>query len=259
MRTALTIAGSDSGGGAGIQADLRTFQSLGVFGTSAITAVTAQNTLGVRAIQALDAAIVAAQIDAVAEDFALAAVKIGMLANTEIVHSVARAIDRHRLAPVVLDPVMVAKGGDALLSSDAVDAIRIELIPRAAIVTPNLPEAEVLTGGKIAGQSGMLAAAAKLLQMGARAVVIKGGHLDGEAADLLMSAGMTLGLAAPRMATAHTHGTGCTFAAAIAARLALGDDVEAAVRFAKDYVHRAIQLAPGLGHGHGPLGTPNQR
>jgi hydroxymethylpyrimidine/phosphomethylpyrimidine kinase len=257
MRTALTIAGSDSGGGAGIQADLRTFQALGVFGTSAITAITAQNTLGVRAVQAIDARLVAAQIDAVAEDFTLAATKIGMLANAEIVRTVAAAIDRHRLQPVVLDPVMIAKGGDALLSPDAVEAVQRELIPRATIITPNLTEAEALTGRSILTIGGMREAAADLIRAGARAVVIKGGHLEGPAIDLFADAHSSEELSAPRVLTPHTHGTGCTFASAIAARLALGDDLISAVRVAKAYVHRAIALAPGLGHGHGPLGIPD--
>jgi hydroxymethylpyrimidine/phosphomethylpyrimidine kinase len=258
MRTALTIAGSDSSGGAGIQADLRTFQAFGVFGASAITAVTAQNTLGVRAIQAVGAALVAAQIDAVAEDYTLAAVKIGMLANAEIVMTVAAAIDRHRLQPVVLDPVMIAKGGDALLAPDAVAALRRELILRATIVTPNLTEAEALTGRSITTVAGMREAAADLMRAGARAVVITGGHLDGPAVDLFADAHSSEEMTAPRLRTAHTHGTGCTFASAIAARLALGDDLVSAVRAAKAYVHRAIELAPGLGRGQGPLGTPDR-
>ena len=257
MRTALTIAGSDSGGGAGIQADLRTFQALGVFGASAITAITAQNTLGVRAVQALDPALVSAQIDAVAEDFTLAAVKIGMLANVEIVRAVAAAIDRHRLQPVVLDPVMVGTGGRTLLSPDAVASLRDELIPRATLITPNLTEAEALTGGTIRTVADMRDAAARLVRAGARAVVIKGGHLDGPAIDLFADAHSSEELTAPRLNTPHTHGTGCTFASAIAARLALGDDLVSAVRAAKAYVHRAIAAAPGLGHGHGPLGIPD--
>ncbi|TAK12718.1 MAG: bifunctional hydroxymethylpyrimidine kinase/phosphomethylpyrimidine kinase [Acidobacteria bacterium] len=257
MRTVLTIAGSDSGGGAGIQADLRTFQALGVFGTSAITAITAQNTLGVRAVHAVDASMVAAQIDAVAEDFTIAATKIGMLANAAIVRAVAAALDRHTLEPVVLDPVMIAKGGDALLAGDAVAALRSELLPRAAVLTPNIPEAEVLTGLTITSVAAMREAAAHLLRAGARAVVIKGGHLEGPAIDLFVDARSSEELRAPRLETAHTHGTGCTFASAIAARLALGDDLLAAVRAAKAYVHRAIERAPGLGHGHGPLGTPD--
>lgn len=265
MQTVLTIAGSDSGGGAGIQADLRTFQALGVFGTSALTAVTAQNTEGVRAIAVMTPEMVSAQIDAVAEDFTLAAVKIGMLANAGIVHVVAAAIDRHQLRPVVLDPVMIAKGGDALLADgpdgpadSAIGALRSALIPRAVILTPNIPEAEVLTGRHIATVDDMRAAAADLLRAGARAVVIKGGHLEGAAIDLFVDAARSETLSAPRVETPHTHGTGCTFASAIAARLALGDELLVAVRNAKAYVYRAIQLAPGLGHGHGPLGTPDK-
>jgi hydroxymethylpyrimidine/phosphomethylpyrimidine kinase len=256
MRTALTIAGSDSGGGAGIQADLRTFQALGVYGLSAITAVTAQNTLGVAAVQAIDPRIVAQQIDAVATDFTISAVKIGMLANAAIVQAVASSLDRHQLQPTVLDPVMIAKGGDALLADDAVAALRTELMPRASIITPNIPEAETLTGRSITSVADMRAAAADLLRSGARAVVIKGGHLDGPAIDLFVDAHSSEELSAPRLDTVHTHGTGCTFASAIAARLALGDDLVSAVRAAKAYVHRAIELAPGLGHGHGPLGIP---
>jgi hydroxymethylpyrimidine/phosphomethylpyrimidine kinase len=256
MQTVLTIAGSDSGGGAGIQADLRTFQALGVFGTSALTAVTAQNTCGVRAVVAMSPEMVAAQIDAVAEDFTLAAVKIGMLANAGIVRAVASAIDRHALRPVVLDPVMLAKGGDALLDADAVDALRADLIARATVLTPNIPEAEVLTGQRIVTLADMRAAAAALIRQGARAVVIKGGHLDGPAIDLFATAEVSEDLTAPRLDTPHTHGTGCTFASAIAARLALGDDLLSAVRHAKAYVYRAIQCAPALGHGHGPLGIP---
>jgi hydroxymethylpyrimidine/phosphomethylpyrimidine kinase len=251
---ALTIAGSDSGGGAGIQADLRTFAAFGVFGTSAVTAITAQNTTGVRAVRMLDAAIVAAQIDAVAEDFPVGAVKIGMLGNAAIARAVADALDRHRLSPVVLDPVMVAKGGDALLAADAVATVIEALLPRATIVTPNLPEAEAMTGLRIADLSGMEAAGAALLSMGAPAVVVKGGHLDGDAVDLFMDGARIEPLRAPRIATPHTHGTGCTFASAIAAGLALGRPLFDAVTEAKAYVGRAIARAPGLGHGHGPLG-----
>ena len=184
MQTALTIAGSDSGGGAGIQADLRTFQAHGVFGTSAITAVTAQNTLGVRAIQVLDPAIVLAQIEAVADDFSVAATKIGMLASAEIIRVVAAALGRQHLGPIVLDPVMVAKGGDSLLAADAVSALRDILMPRATLLTPNIPEAEALTGMRITSVREMRTAAATLLSSGAQAVVVKGGHLDGPAVDV---------------------------------------------------------------------------
>lgn len=254
MQTALTIAGSDSGGGAGIQADLRTFQAHGVFGTSAITAVTAQNTMGVRAVVALSPAMVIAQIDAVADDFSLAATKIGMLANADIITVVAAALGRHHLGPVVIDPVMVAKGGDSLLADDAVAALRDVLLPRATLITPNIPEAEALTGIRIATVADMRAAAQQLLATGAQAVVIKGGHLDGPATDVYADRFGIEELTAPRIASTHTHGTGCTFSSAVAARLALGDPLKQAVREAKTYVRRAIERAPHLGHGHGPLG-----
>ncbi len=254
MQTALTIAGSDSGGGAGIQADLRTFQAHGVFGTSAITAVTAQNTKGVWAVQALDSAMVVSQIDAIADDFAVAATKIGMLANAEIIRVVAAALGRYHLGPIILDPVMVAKGGDALLAADAVATLRDVLLPRATLVAPNSPEAEVLTGMRITTVTDMRAAATALLRTGVQAVVVKGGHLDGPAVDVYADGFGIEEFSAPRINTTHTHGTGCTFSAAIAARMALGDDLKTAVRGAKGYVLRAIERAPELGHGHGPLG-----
>jgi hydroxymethylpyrimidine/phosphomethylpyrimidine kinase len=254
MQTALTIAGSDSGGGAGIQADLRTFQAHGVFGTSALTAITAQNTLGVRAVQALEPSMVVAQIEAVAEDFTVAATKIGMLANADIIRAVGQALDRFTLGPVVLDPVMVAKGGDSLLAEDAVHALRTILMPRATIVTPNIPEAESLTGMRIATVADMRAAALALLGTGVRAVVVKGGHLDGEAVDVYADRDGVTELSAHRIHSTHTHGTGCTFASAVAARLALGAPLMEAVRGAKAYVLTAIERAPHLGHGHGPLG-----
>lgn len=254
MQTALTIAGSDSGGGAGIQADLRTFQAHGVFGTSAITAVTAQNTLGVRAVEALSPEMVIAQIEAVADDFSIAATKIGMLANAAIIKVVAAALGRYHLGPVVIDPVMVAKGGDSLLADDAVAALRDILLPRATLITPNIPEAEALTGIRIATVADMRVAAQKLLSTGAQAVVIKGGHLDGPATDVYADGFGIEELTAARIISTHTHGTGCTFSSAVAARLALGDPLKQAVRSAKTYVLRAIERAPNLGHGHGPLG-----
>ncbi len=254
MQTALTIAGSDSGGGAGIQADLRTFQALGVFGTSAVTAITAQNTLGVRGVTILDPAVVTAQIDAVAEDFNIAATKIGMLANAEIIQAVAAALTRHRLSPIVLDPVMVAKGGDPLLAASAVDALRQVLMPMATLITPNVPEAEVLTGATITNVAGMRAAAIALLSSGAQAVLVKGGHLSGDAVDVFADASGITELTSRRVDSIHTHGTGCTSSAAAAAYLALGDPLRVAVERAKAYVTRAIERAPGLGHGHGPLG-----
>ena len=262
MRTALTIAVSDSGGGAGIQADLKTFAAFGVFGTSAITAITAQNTRGVTAIQALDPALVVAQIDAVVSDLGADATKIGMLANTAIVEAVARALAGHKLRHIVLDPVMVAKGGDHLLESPAVDALRTMLVPMATVLTPNVPEAEVLTGLTITSVAGLREATARLVKMGARSVVVKGGHLTldtGRAVDVWSDGTRYVELDSERIATPHTHGTGCTFSSAVAAGLALGHDVEAAVREAKAYVTGAIRHAPGLGHGHGPLDHGWQR
>ena len=256
MRTALTIAGSDSGGGAGIQADLKTFAAFGVFGTSAITAITAQNTLGVTAVQALDPALVVAQIDAVVSDLGTDATKIGMLANSAIIEAVAHALVRHDLRLVVLDPVMVAKGGDHLLDPSSVQALCTLLLPLASVLTPNVPEAEVLTGLTITSIGGLREAAARLVGMGARTVVVKGGHLplsSGRAVDIWHDGTHYVELDAERIATPHTHGTGCTFSSAVAAGLALGHDVETSVRDAKTYVTGAIRHAPGLGHGHGPL------
>jgi hydroxymethylpyrimidine/phosphomethylpyrimidine kinase len=254
MRTALTIAGSDSGGGAGIQADLRTFTAHGVFGTSAITAITAQNTLGVSRVLALPADLVVAQIDAVVGDLGADAVKIGMVANAEIASAIAAAIARHRLERVVLDPVMVAKGGAHLLSPDAVSVVRGELMPRAVVTTANVPEAEALTGRVIEDVTGLREAARALVAAGAPAALVKGGHLAGPAIDVLYDGATFTALESERIDTQHTHGTGCTFAAAIAARLALGATLIDAARAAKAYVTHAIRHAPGLGHGHGPLG-----
>ena len=255
MRTALTIAGSDSGGGAGIQADLRTFTAHGVHGTTAITAITAQNTLGVTAVLALPPDIVVAQIDAVVTDLGADVVKIGMLANAAIAAAVADALVRHRLSPVVLDPVMVAKGGAALLDEAAVAVLRSRLFPLATIVTANVPEAEALTGVSVTDVASSRRAASAMVEAGAGAAVVKGGHLPGDAIDVLFDGTTFTEFAGPRIATPHTHGTGCTFAAAIAARLALGASLVDAVRAAKAYVTRAIERAPGLGHGHGPLGV----
>jgi len=253
MVVALTIAGSDSGGGAGIQADLKTFAAHGVFGTSAITAITAQNTRGVSAVTALDPALVVAQIDAVATDLRPRATKIGMLANAAIINAVADAITRHQLTNVVLDPVMVAKGGDHLLEAAAVAALRDVLLPLADVLTPNMPEAEVLTGLTIRSVDDMKQAAARLITLGARAVIVKGGHLDGAATDIWHDGTRWIEISTPRIDTIHTHGTGCTFSSAIAAGLANDLDIEAAIRQAKDYVTGAIAHAPGLGGGHGPL------
>lgn len=254
MVVALTIAGSDSGGGAGIQADLKTFAAHGVYGTCAITAVTAQNTRGVTAVQALDPAMVRAQIDAVAVDLTPQATKIGMLANAAIVEEVAAALAAHQLPHVVLDPVMVAKGGDHLLAPAAVAALRDQLLPLAAVVTPNAPEAEVLTGLTIRTVQDQREAAVRLIALGARSAVVKGGHLAGLATDVWYDGARTVELSVERLDTRHTHGTGCTFSSAIASGLALGLDIETAIRRAKAYVTGAIRHAPGLGAGHGPLG-----
>lgn len=253
MRTALTIAGSDSGGGAGIQADLKTFAAFGVYGTSVVTAITAQNTRGVIAARAIEPDMVVAQINAVTSDFAVDATKIGMLANARIITAVADAIRRLALPAVVLDPVMVAKGGDHLLEQSAVTALRDELIPLATVLTPNVPEAEALTGMTIKSLAQQRDAAARLVDMGARVVVVKGGHLSGRAVDVWHSGTKVIELDAERIATQHTHGTGCTFSSAVAACLALGQTPEEAARRAKEYVTGAIRHAPGLGHGHGPL------
>ncbi|MBK1614691.1 bifunctional hydroxymethylpyrimidine kinase/phosphomethylpyrimidine kinase [Rubrivivax gelatinosus] len=253
----LIIAGSDSGGGAGIQADLKAVSALGAYGMTAITALTAQNTLGVRAIHGVPPAMLRAQIDAVAEDIGADAVKIGMLHAPEIVHAVAAALDAHRLAPVVLDPVMISTSGSRLLEPDAVQALVGELFPRALLVTPNLDEAAFLTGRSLVSTDDMAGAADELLARGAPAVLIKGGHLPGdEVADLLAWAdGRRLWLRAPRIASANTHGTGCTLSSAIAARLALGDALEDAVRAAHAYVRLALAAGAAVrtGAGGGPL------
>jgi len=252
---ALTIAGSDSGGGAGIQADLKTFHQLGVYGTSAVTLVTAQNTLGVQRVDLLPAAAVTAQIDAVAADLRPAAVKTGALGAAPVVEAVAAASLRHQLRPLVVDPVMISKHGDPLLASDAVDALRRALLPRATLLTPNLPEAAALLGGgALEREADIEAAARALAALGPAAVLVKGGHGTGpEVADLLFADGACLWLRSPRIATRHTHGTGCTYSAAITARLARGDDLASAVRTAKEWLARAIASAPGLGAGHGPV------
>ena len=251
---ALTIAGSDSGGGAGIQADLKTFHRYGVFGTSAITAVTAQNTLGVADWVALPAPFVRRQIDAVVADLRPAATKSGMLGTVDVVDAVAGAVREHRLIPFVLDPVMVATSGDPLVDAAAVDAIRDRLIPLAQLVTPNLDEVAVLLGTRPRGEDEMARAAEWIaMELGAHAALVKGGHLDGnEVVDVLFD-GTTRVWRHARVATTSTHGTGCTLSSAIAARLALGDSLRDAVDTALAFVHRAIESAPGLGGGHGPL------
>ena len=253
VRTALTIAGSDSGGGAGIQADLKTFSALGVFGMSALTAITAQNTLGVTAVHEIPPEIVAAQIDAVVTDIGADAVKTGMIASTAIIEVVAAKIQEYGLSTLVVDPVMVATSGDRLLREDAVTALRTRLIPLAMVVTPNLPEAGVLVGREIASLDAMREAAREIVGLGARSVMVKGGHLAGDAIDLFYDGSSFQELPARRIETTSTHGTGCTLASAIAALLAKGEPLEQAIVQAKAYVTAAIERAYPIGHGHGPV------
>ena len=258
MRTALTIAGSDSGGGAGIQADLKTFAAHGVYGTSAITAVTAQNTLGVTAWSAMPADLVTAQIEAVVGDIGADAVKVGMLGNAAVVEAVAAAIAALDLPQVVVDPVMIAKSGDRLLEQEAIAGMLAELLPRAHLVTPNIPEAEALAGMPIGSLADMHEAGRRILDLGPRVVLVKGGHLHlaglaQEAVDVFCSRGGDHEVRGPRLHGRNTHGTGCTLSSAIAANLALGlGDLEAVER-AKEYLTGAIRNAPGIGRGHGPL------
>jgi hydroxymethylpyrimidine/phosphomethylpyrimidine kinase len=253
-RTALTIAGSDSGGGAGIQADLKTFAAFGVYGTSAITAVTAQNTRGVTAVHTLPTDAITAQIETIAADIRIHATKIGMLGSAAIVEAVAAAVAELQLPLVVVDPVMVAKSGDRLLDEDALAAMKAELLPRTLVVTPNLPEATALCGVSIQSLSDARAAAREILAMGPSAVVIKGGHGSGDIlVDLLYDGRDFIEFPTPRLDTRHTHGTGCTFASAIAARLARGDALPAAVAEAQAFVAGAIRHGVAIGHGYGPL------
>lgn len=271
MTVALSIAGSDSGGGAGIQADLKTFEAFGLFGTTAITSVTAQNTCGVRAVADVPTEVVAAQIHAVLDDFPVAAIKLGMMSSAAIIHTVANLLKaRATTIPIVLDPVMVATSGHQLLQPDAVRAVIEQLIPLATVVTPNLPEAEALTGRSIASPQEMRQAATSIAAMGAAAVLVKGGHhppastAPAEAVDLLLHHGEFHQFSLPWIQTGNTHGTGCTLSSAIAALVALGHPLPEAVRQAKWYVHNAMRLAPNLGNGNGPLlhswqwETPNQ-
>jgi hydroxymethylpyrimidine/phosphomethylpyrimidine kinase len=254
---ALTIAGSDSSGGAGIQADLKTFAALGVYGASAITALTAQNTQGVTGIHDVPPDFIVAQIDAVFADLDVGAVKIGMLSQSAAIVAIAKALDRHKAKNIVLDPVMIATSGARLLANEAIATLKKELISRALLITPNLPEAAALTGGPEAKTEADMAAQAKqLLDSGARNVLIKGGHGEGpESVDLLIGANLNVRLAAPRHPSRNTHGTGCTLSSAVAAGLAKGLDLTAAARAAKDYVTAGIAAADKLaiGHGHGPL------
>jgi hydroxymethylpyrimidine/phosphomethylpyrimidine kinase len=254
MRVALTIAGSDSGGGAGIQADLKTFAAFGVFGTSVITALTAQNTLGVRAVAEVQPAFVRAQLDAISEDFALASAKTGMLARRPIIETVAMHLRSRRLRNLVVDPVMVAASGDVLLAPDAVAAMRELMLPLAALLTPNVREAEILSGIAIKDVATMHLAARAIVEMGAKAVLVKGGRLGGSTSVDVLCHGSTIReLSAPRVTVSRAHGTGCTLSAAIAAAMALGLQLEYAIQTAKLYVTRALATAERVGHGATPL------
>lgn len=250
---ALTIAGSDSGAGAGIQADLKTFAALGVYGLSALTAITAQNTWEVRAALELPPELIEAQIDAVLEDIGADAAKTGMLSSSAIIGVVASCVSRWNLR-LVVDPVMVAKSGDPLLQPEAVTTLVTVLLPLAEVVTPNLYEAEVLTGQRIETLDDMRAAAQTIRALGPRHVVVKGGHRNADPVDVHFDGERFAELRADYIQTRHTHGTGCTFSAAITALMARGLDVDAAVAGAKNYVTEAIRHAPGLGSGHGPVG-----
>ena len=255
MRTALTIAGSDSGGGAGIQADLKTFAAYRVYGTSAITAITAQNTLGVRGWEALSPALVTAQIEAVVHDIGADAVKVGMLGTASIARAVSESLRQLGLTNVVVDPVMVAKGGDRLLEADAIEALRTAVLPLAAVLTPNIPEAEVLAGMPIRTIADMHAAGRRILELGPRLVLVKGGHAEGtELIDVACTSTSTVEIRGPRLSGRSTHGTGCTLSSAIAANLAVGVAALEAIEDARRYLEGAMRHAPAIGHGHGPLG-----
>lgn len=250
----LIIAGSDSGGGAGIQADIKTATALGAYAMTAVTALTAQDTTGVHAVHAVPPDFVRLQIDCVLADLGADAIKTGMLGDAALIATVADALAPHGAIPLVVDPVMVAKGGATLLPADAVETLRRVLIPRAAVLTPNLPEAEILIGRPIADIAAMREACAALLALGPGAVLLKGGHLAGDrVSDLLATPGGIVEMDAPRIDTLHTHGTGCTLASALATGLAQGLALEEAAARARAYVRAAIELAPGFGHGHGPL------
>jgi hydroxymethylpyrimidine/phosphomethylpyrimidine kinase len=250
----LSIAGVDPSGGAGIAADLKTFAALGAYGMAAVTALTVQNTRGVRAVRLVEPGFVADQIDLIFADIRVDAVKIGMVGSAEIAEAIAASLLRHKATHIVLDPVMVAKSGDRLLDDDAIVAMRAELLPRALVVTPNIPEAEVLTGRRIQSLGDAREAAQRIHDMGSRAVVVKGGHAAGDVViDVLFDGERIVEFRTPRIQTRNTHGTGCTFASAIAAYLALGLSVGDATERAQEYVAGAIRHGLAIGHGHGPL------
>jgi hydroxymethylpyrimidine/phosphomethylpyrimidine kinase len=251
----LIVAGSDSGGGAGIQADIKAVTMLDAFAATAITALTAQNTEGVHGVLPIDPAFIRQQMEVVLDDIGADAVKTGMLHDAAVIDTVASVLAEHApQIPLVLDPVMVAKGGAPLIQLEAIDALKTRLVPHATVLTPNLPEAEILSGRTIADVPAMRDAAQALRVLGCHAVLLKGGHLDGDAVhDVLVTAEGLTEWTSPRIVSRHTHGTGCTLASAIAAGLAQGLDVIAAVERARDYVRKAIASAPGIGRGHGPL------
>ena len=250
---AMTIAGSDSGGGAGVQADLKTFAALGVYGASTLTAITAQNTVAVTAVHEIPTDVITAQIDAVLADIGADAVKTGMLSSSDIIECVCEALEVHGVQRLVVDPVMIAKSGDALLREDAIGSLRTRLLPLAMVVTPNIPEAEALTETTIVSDADVRRAAEAIVGMGARSVVVKGGHREGPATDLFYDGKEFKEFTAPRFDTVNTHGTGCTFASAVAAGLARGMVVTDAVALAKDYVTEGIRHSFSIGQGHGPL------
>lgn len=252
MRTALTIAGSDSGGGAGIQADLKAFAANGVFGMSVITAVTAQNTKEVRSVQTIDNEMIRDQIEAVFDDLPVDAVKIGMLSSPDTVETVASTLEKYEPLQIVLDPVMVSKGGHHLLQEAAIQSLKEKMIPLAAIITPNIPEAEVLIGRSIRSENEMLAACQQLKELGAKTILLKGGHLDGPPNDLFYDGTQFHWFKGVRIETKNTHGTGCTLSSAIAAHLARGSSLIDAVEQAKRYITIAIEHSLPLGQGHGP-------
>ncbi|MDI6601562.1 MAG: bifunctional hydroxymethylpyrimidine kinase/phosphomethylpyrimidine kinase [Thermoanaerobacteraceae bacterium] len=252
MKLALTIAGADSGGGAGIQADIKTFSAHGVFGMSVITSVTAQNTMGVIGIEDISPEMVALQMKAVFEDLYPDAVKIGMVSSEGIIKAIAEGLKTYRPEKVVLDPVMISKSGSPLLKPEAMEALKDELIPLCLVVTPNLMEAEALTGMEIKTPGDMREAARRILDLGAKSVVVKGGHLTGDALDILYDGQGFYEVTSERIETKNTHGTGCTFSSAIAANLAMGYDLIESVKNAKEYITGAIKNSLNIGHGVGP-------
>jgi hydroxymethylpyrimidine/phosphomethylpyrimidine kinase len=252
VRVALTIAGSDPSGGAGIQADLKTFHQFGVYGEAVITLLTVQNTRRVDRVEFVPCELVLEQLNAVLEDIPPHAAKSGALGSAEVVRALARAAAGFRF-PLVVDPILMSKHGQPLTAGEAVDAIRAELLPHAALVTPNVPEAEALSGIAISGPEELRRAAERIREQGARAVLIKGGHREGPATDVLLDGVEWREFPAPRLEARHTHGTGCTYSAAITAGLARGCALADAIARAKQFIHEAIRTAPGLGHGCGPL------